>query len=245
MFKSIKTLTTICPICEAEKTVQYGTNKETLTVRGEKIDVVAKVFYCPDENHFFSILDDDEAKIQNVYREYRKRRKLLQPEEIKEIREKYKLSQDSFSLFLGFGKKTIARYETGAIQDDGHNNFIKLMQDTESFQKQFNNVKDNLSSKLKQKIEKRLLERKVAEKQLSLPHTYATQYEMLASCNYFLTAGQATALREEDQYTVWRAPSFQTSLNMYKWISSVQVNIESADEVKIKDKDQRGLALAA
>lgn len=170
MFNKIETLTTMCPECEVEKKVQYGINEETINVRKEKINVKAKVFYCPEGNHFFADLEDEEEKTQYVYREYRKRKNLLQPEEVKQIRSKYGLSQEAFSTFLGFGKKTIHRYETGAIPDDPHNSFMKLIKDTDNFQRHFDNVKDNIPDKLKQKIEKRLLE--LQTDGVSLPSVY-------------------------------------------------------------------------
>jgi transcriptional regulator with XRE-family HTH domain len=51
---------------------------------------------------------------------------LLLPEEIKAIREKYNLTQTAFAKILGFGEKTIARYENGSIQDEAQNNLIEL-----------------------------------------------------------------------------------------------------------------------
>ncbi len=175
MFKKMKALTTVCPICESERKVLYGTNKETINVRGENISVLAKVFYCPDGDHFFANLDDEEEKIQHAFRVFRERNKLLQPEEIKQIRNKYKLSQEAFSAFLGFGKKTIHRYETGAIPDDPHNSFIKLMQDTRNFILQYKQIKGKLNERLRQKIEKRINELESAEFQLPLLSSCALQ----------------------------------------------------------------------
>ena len=228
MFKTIKTLLAMCPICEAEKEVQYGTNEETLTIKGEKIDVVAKVFYCPKGNHFFSNLEDDEEKIQYVYREYRKRKKLLQPEEIKQIREKYNLSQEAFSLFLGFGRKTIHRYETGAIPDDPHNSFIKLIHDTENFKNHFENIKDKLPDKLKQKIEKLLLK---IEIQPTLPYTYAVQIDTFL--HYYLPA---TTISQRVSNAISHASWIEPSYERYNKIVSGEI------KTKITEKE---LAVAA
>jgi putative zinc finger/helix-turn-helix YgiT family protein len=167
MFKQIKTIKTMCPECQMDRQVQYGTIEENVSLRGENIKVLSKIFYCPEGDHYFSNFEDEEEKIQFVYREFRKRRNILQPEEIVNIRKKYGLSQSEFCLFLGYGKKTLARYETGAIPDDSHNNFIKLVEDTDSFQTHFNNIKSRLPVKLKRKIEKRLLELQTKEIQAS------------------------------------------------------------------------------
>lgn len=163
----------MCPECEDEREVEYGTKEETLSIRKENIDVISKVFYCPTGDHFFSDIEDDEEKIQFAYREYRKRKNILQPEGIKELRDKYGLSQQDFSLFLGYGAKTIARYEAGAIPDDAHNSFIKLMQDTNSFITHFNNFKNNLSINLSKKIENKLNEFIGTQSTSIMPQTYA------------------------------------------------------------------------
>jgi len=167
----------MCPECEIEREVQYGTKEETLTIRKENIDVTSKVFYCPTGDHFFSDIEDDEEKIQFAYREYRKRKNILQPEEIKKLRDKYGLSQQEFSLFLGYGAKTINRNEKGAIPDDSHNNLIKLVQDIDSFIVHFDNVKSKLSIKLQQKIVSKLTEfgkihSKLISPKIDSPYSY-------------------------------------------------------------------------
>lgn len=217
MFKKIKTLTTVCPLCEAERKIHYGTNDETLNVRGEEITVSAKVFYCPQGDHLFSNLEDDESKIQYAFREYRKRKKLLQPEEIIQIRNKYKLSQEAFSIFLGFGKKTIHRYETGAIPDDPHNSFIKFMQDTKNFILQYEQIKDKLTAKLKQKIEKRILELEISESQLSL-YSYTAQPDIVVQ--------KTTAYMEE----IYDFPWDETiNFGTYKHLTEVETTFKKKD----------------
>lgn len=55
------------------------------------------------------------------------------PEEIKQIRQQYGITQVDFSRVLGFGDKTIARYENGALQDTAPNNLILLMKNEKNF----------------------------------------------------------------------------------------------------------------
>jgi putative zinc finger/helix-turn-helix YgiT family protein len=168
MLKHIKKVHDVCPICEDEKDLILGSQLEQINIRKEKIDVEAKVLYCPEGEHYFHDPDDEEEKYQYAYREYRKRKGLLQPEEISQIRIKYGLSQKEFSKFLGFGQITIHRYETGAIQDDAHNNSMFLMQNTETFKRLFKQKKNNLPDRICKKIEKRLREIEDKEQQLSL-----------------------------------------------------------------------------
>ena len=67
-----------------------------------------------------------------VYNEYRKKHKLLLPDEIKNIRETYGLSQTSFSRLLNWKDKTIQRYERGAIQDKIHNSLLLFLKKPEN-----------------------------------------------------------------------------------------------------------------
>ena len=64
-----------------------------------------------------------------LYNMYRSKKGLLLPNEIKAIREQYGVSQKNLSKILGWGEKTITRYENGSIQDLGHNKMLNLIKD--------------------------------------------------------------------------------------------------------------------
>ena len=83
---------------------------------------------------------------------------MLTSQDLKIIREKYSLSQVSFSKLLGFGEKTITRYENGAIQDISHDLLIRLMQKEFAFKEIWDLRKDKLSLKENKIIEKILVE---------------------------------------------------------------------------------------
>lgn len=71
----------------------------------------------------------DSATLICAYNEYRRRHKLLLPEEIKKIREQYGLSQRGFAKLLNWKDKTIRRYENGSIQDKEHNRLLLFLRD--------------------------------------------------------------------------------------------------------------------
>ena len=77
MFKVLKTIRKTCPICEAERELQFGNRNETLRINDEVITVKTKVYFCPIGKHYFHDIDDEEEKFQKAYREYRKRKNLL------------------------------------------------------------------------------------------------------------------------------------------------------------------------
>jgi len=73
---------------------------------------------------------DRDIEIRNdivLFDDYKKKHNLLTSKEIIKIREKYNLSQATFSKIMGFGLKTITRYENGSIQDNTHDNLLRLV----------------------------------------------------------------------------------------------------------------------
>lgn len=108
---------------------------ETLKVKGIDITLEVDSCVCINCGEVAFSPDIDEASLKQFYREYRKRSGLLQPEEIREIRRMYDLSQEAFARVLGLGAKTIARYENGSLQDEAQNNLIFLMQDRRNMKK--------------------------------------------------------------------------------------------------------------
>ncbi len=123
-----------CSNCNAETGFDVRLEDETYPVKGEDIRVRARVSYCLScgEQVFNPELDNENLK--EAYRLYRSLHRLLQPEEIKEIREGYGLSQTAFAKVLGFGEKTVARYENGSLQDEAQNNLMLLVKDTDNFE---------------------------------------------------------------------------------------------------------------
>ncbi len=115
-----------CPKCNADVETTVREVLETYPVKGESITVKALVRFC---NVCGEDLWDEELDEQNLlraYAEYRRIHGLLQPEEIRAIREKYQLSQVAFARVLGLGDKSVTRYENGSIADLAQNNLIAL-----------------------------------------------------------------------------------------------------------------------
>ncbi|MCR4647914.1 MAG: DUF4065 domain-containing protein [Lachnospiraceae bacterium] len=121
-----------CEKCGKEVNTKIITQKEIYDVCGEPIEVEAKILVCEKCGEEFFCEELDNATLVEAYNEYRRRHKLLFPEEIKEIREKYGLSQRSFAKLLNWGDKTIFRYENGSIQDKAHNSLLLFLRDPEN-----------------------------------------------------------------------------------------------------------------
>jgi putative zinc finger/helix-turn-helix YgiT family protein len=121
-----------CEKCEREVDTKVITKKETYSVCGEDIEIDAQILVCAECGEELYCEELDNATLVKAYNEYRVRHKLLSPNEIKKIRNQYGLSQRSFAKLLGWGDKTICRYENGSIQDRAHNSLLLFLREPEN-----------------------------------------------------------------------------------------------------------------
>ncbi len=118
---------TFCEYCNGFVDTHIEQYTETIKVKDEPVKITARGAFCNDCHHQLFNRDLDNEALLIAYQGYREKKNLLQPEEIKQIRTKYGLSQVAFAKLLGFGDKTIARYEGGSLQDEAPNSLIYLM----------------------------------------------------------------------------------------------------------------------
>ncbi len=121
-----------CDTCGKEVETKIITRPETLKVCSEEITVEAQILVCTECGEELFCEELDSETLVNAYNEYRRRHKLLLPEEIKKIREQYGLSQRSFAKLLNWGDKTICRYENGSVQDKAHNSLLLFLREPEN-----------------------------------------------------------------------------------------------------------------
>lgn len=116
-----------CEKCQKEMETRVQQVNQDFQVKDQKVNSTIRVRICEvcGEEVWDEIIERENEK--SVFSAYRKKVGLLQPEEILEIRNKYKVSQSTFAKILGFGAKTITRYENGSIQDFCHDNLIRLV----------------------------------------------------------------------------------------------------------------------
>ena len=119
--------TAYCQMCDED--VEYTANESTrnATIRGINYDypyLEAICIHCGEEVYPPEI---GKTNMIALFDGYKKKMGLLTSQEIKEIRERYGLSQKQLSELIGCGLKTITRYENGAIQDRVFDNFIRLI----------------------------------------------------------------------------------------------------------------------
>ncbi len=121
-----------CPTCDMYIEANIFSKEETLNVRGENILVESSVLACNKCKQDIFDEELDEKNLELAYTAYRKKHNLLLPTEIREIREKYNLSQRSLGRLLEWGEITVNRYENGAIQDAPHNDILKFISNPEN-----------------------------------------------------------------------------------------------------------------
>lgn len=121
-----------CDECGREVDTKVVTKREVYNVCGEEIGVDAKVLVCSECGEEFFCEELDNATLIEAYNLYRRKHKLLLPDEIRSIREQYGLSQRAMAKLLNWGDKTIFRYENGSIQDKAHNSMLIFLKNPEN-----------------------------------------------------------------------------------------------------------------
>lgn len=134
----------------------------THEIKGEEFKENVTKYVC--DNCGEEIIEDEafDQSLLNAFNDYRKKHKLLLPEEIENIRETYDLSQRALSRLLGWGQVTIHRYEKGALQDKAHDQMLSFIKQPDNMLDLLEKNKENISKKLyektKEKAEKFLLQ---------------------------------------------------------------------------------------
>lgn len=141
-----------CGECGKEVETRIITKNEVYDVCGEAIEVEAQVLVCAECGEEFYSEELDNATLVRAYNRYRRKHKLLLPEEIKKIREQYGLSQRSFAKLLNWGDKTICRYENGSIQDRAHNSLLLFLREPENMRTYLTENEISLGERQKAKL---------------------------------------------------------------------------------------------
>lgn len=141
-----------CEECGREVETKIITKKECYDVCGEQIEVDAQVLVCAECEGELYCEELDNATLTRAYNEYRRRHRLLFPDEIKKIREQYGLSQRGFAKLLNWGDKTICRYENGSIQDKAHNSLLLFLREPENMRTYLTENEISLDERQKAKL---------------------------------------------------------------------------------------------
>ena len=117
-----------CPVCGGQVlrragTAQVQVGSRTVPVQGDfsTCAICGEMFFGPGE------MDDVMRQASSVVR---REEDLLQPEEIRAIRESLDMSQAEFERLLGVGQKTVVRWEKGTVfQNGATDSLLRLLRD--------------------------------------------------------------------------------------------------------------------
>ncbi|EIV99918.1 type II toxin-antitoxin system MqsA family antitoxin [Thermoanaerobacter siderophilus] len=158
-----------CPVCGKEQETEVIEKEEVSNIRGDEIKALARIRICSICGEELFDEELEEENIQRVYDIYRKKHGILSPDEIKNIRESYGLSQRAFAKLLGIGEASIARYETGALPEKSLSNMIMLLKDPKNMEKLLEKNEDVLSQREKARLLRKLEEMSERTKMIMIP----------------------------------------------------------------------------
>ena len=119
-----------CPYCKKE--VEYKIEKRDIKdFRGIKINTYENVAVCKECHQDLYVNEIEEKNNERIYELYREKAKIIKPQDIIDLREKYDISQRELTAILGFGKMTINRYERGGVPTKAQSDYIKLLIDND------------------------------------------------------------------------------------------------------------------
>ncbi|MBO4888915.1 MAG: DUF4065 domain-containing protein [Firmicutes bacterium] len=126
--------------------VQTVIEKETNIYKDVALEYDAEYYYCDQADELYADekqMSQNDIAMKNAYRE---KMGLLTSHQIAAIRARYGISQSDLCLLLGWGGKTITRYESHQVQDIAHDTILrKLSSDPEWFLQLLDSEKDSLS----------------------------------------------------------------------------------------------------
>lgn len=135
-----------CPNCEKNTGLEIIERPEVFKIKGEDIQIIVKLLRCNEcESEF--VLKELGDPFKAAYEVYRSKKGLIKPVEILEFRKKYKLTQKELGMLLGFGEITLSRYENGSLQDQVHDNLLRLAMEPKNLLQMVINHKDIFDDK--------------------------------------------------------------------------------------------------
>ena len=142
----LRTVDRLCPCCMENHEVQVIGVTEHNVFKNVPVDYCAEYFYC--DRAYETYADEAQMSLNDISMKnaYREKVGLLTSHQIAAIRARYGISQRDLCLLLGWGAKTITRYESHQVQDSAHDTILrKLNSDPEWFLQLLHAEKDVFS----------------------------------------------------------------------------------------------------
>lgn len=122
---------------ETEKIERYEYMEvlEIVKVKNQSFEVLHEYYKRLSDGELFEPFDNPDKNLEKDYEIYRKKNNLLNPNQIRAIREKYKLSVRDFSNILGISYGNLSSIENGSIQPKYIDSLIRLASDPQALEK--------------------------------------------------------------------------------------------------------------
>lgn len=173
----IKTEHKLCTCCMEKHDIKTVHVREHAVLKNVEVKYTAEYYYCDLADEFYmdeSMISQNDTNKKNAFR---KANGLLMVDDIKKIRSKYEISQKDLCILLGWGEKTITRYESHQIQDKAHDTILKKIdEDPEWFLYLLNDSKSQFSLDTYKKYYDRCLNLYETSQDMYLRKAIAAQY---------------------------------------------------------------------
>lgn len=109
----------------------------TFNIRGINISVTAPARFDSKSNKLIDDIDLDDRALEIAKSKYRQRFNYVSPDDLRNLRRKWNLSQRDFAKVVGWSPSTIALYEAGEIPTPANNRLLKIMIKDSKVMKEF------------------------------------------------------------------------------------------------------------
>lgn len=177
----------LCMCCMEEHETSVVEVQEKNVFKGKEVEYTAVYEYCGVAEEY--IMDEKMISANDIAMKnsYRKATGLLTSDEIIKIREKYLITQKDLAILLGWGEKTITRYEGHQVQDMAHDTVLrKISEDPEWFMELIENGKEKISKEAYERYIERVKEEYESKEDSYLKKTILAQYvKYMDSANFY------------------------------------------------------------
>lgn len=167
----------LCTCCMEVHDIMTVLIEEKAFFKNIEVRYEAEYYYCDQAEEFY--MDEEQIRKNDILMKdaYRKEQGLLTSEEIKDLRIKYNICQKELCVLLGWGEKTITRYESHQVQDKAHDTILrKISLDPEWFLELLEGARTSLISEAYRKAFERASKLYAADEDYYLKKAIEAKY---------------------------------------------------------------------
>jgi len=139
-----------CPFCDEQAVINSKIVEKEF--KKEKFQISEFFYKCESCGEEFTTKETDTLVVNQIYNQYREKYELPFPEELVQLREKYKVSAQKMSVILGLGINTYSNYEKGEIPSTANAKLISSAKNLEMFTSYLSQSKEILGEVAYMKI---------------------------------------------------------------------------------------------